>query len=166
MDVINAILKRRSIRAFDKKQISNESVKNLLEAARWAPSGGNRQFWRFIEIRDQRRLSMIKVFSAGLKGDPTLIIAIGADIKEQLNLLDLGMAAENIMLEAVEMGLGSCAIASFSEEPMKQLLNMPKEMRIILLISIGYPAEYPKPRPKKTLQEIAFSEKFGGELRI
>ena len=161
MDVMEAILKRRSIRAFTDEPVPDEAVERLMEAARWAPSGGNRQFWRFIEVRDPRRLDMIKMFSAGLKGDPTLIIAICSKITEPLNLLDLGMASENIMLEAVELGLGSCAIASYSEGPVKQLLGIPDEMELVLLLSMGYPGESPQRRPKKPLSEIAFSEKFG-----
>ena len=161
MYVMDAILKRRSIRSFTDDPVPDEAVKRLLEAARWAPSGGNRQFWRFIEVRDSKRLDMIKMFSAGLKGDPTLIIAICAKVSEPMNLLDLGMASENIMLEAVELGLGSCAIASYSEGPVKQLLEIPDGMELVLLLSMGYPDESPTPRTKKPLDEIAFSEKFG-----
>lgn len=165
MEVMDAILKRRSIRAFTNEPVPNEAVERLLEAARWAPSGGNRQSWRFIEVRDPRRLDMIKMFSAGLKGDPTLIIVICATVSEPMNLLDLGMASENIMLEAIELGLGSCAIASYSEEPVKKLLEIPADMELVLLLSMGYPDESPTPRPKKQLDEIAFSEKFGKGFR-
>ncbi len=161
MDVFKAILKRRSIRSFTKEPISDEVVTKLLEAARWAPSGGNRQFWNFIEIRDPRRIDMIKMFSAGLKGDPTLIIALCAKINEPMNLLDIGMAAENIMLEAIELGLGSCAIASYSDGPVKKLLEIPDDIELILLLSMGYPDEEPKTRPKKSLSEISSSEIFG-----
>jgi nitroreductase len=82
-----------------------------------------------------------------------------------MNLLDLGMASENIMLEAIELGLGSCAIASYSEGPVKQLLGIPDDLELVLLLSMGYPDETPKSRPKKPLDEIAFSEKFGEEFR-
>jgi nitroreductase len=165
MDVMDAILKRRSIRAFKDDPVPDEAVKRLLEAARWAPSGGNRQFWRFIEVRDPKRLGMIKMFSAGLRGDPTLIIAICARVSEPMNLLDLGMAAENIMIEAVELGLGSCAIASYSEGPVKKLLEIPDDMELVLLLSMGYSDESPEPRPKKPLEEIAYSERYGEGFR-
>jgi nitroreductase len=107
------------------------------------------------------RINTIKMFSVGLKGDPTLIIAICERVSEPLNLLDVGMAAQNIILEAVEIGLGSCAIASFSEDPVKKILGVPDEIRLVLLLSMGYPDEDPKPRPKKSLREIASSERFG-----
>jgi nitroreductase len=166
MKVMDAILKRRSIRSFKDDPISNSVVERLLEAARWAPSGGNRQFWRFIEVRDPKRIGMIKMFSAGLKGDPTLVIAMCAKISEPMNLLDLGMAAENMMIEAIELGLGSCAIASFSEKPIKNLLEIPDDLDLVLLLSMGYPAENPKPRSKMTLNDIAFSERYGESLKI
>jgi nitroreductase len=161
MDVLEAILGRRSVRSFKDAPVIDESVTRLIEAARFAPSGGNRQPWRFVEVRDPRRINMIKMFSAGLRGDPTLIIAICAEVIEPITLIDIGMAAENIMIEAVELGLGSCAILSFSEEPIKKLLEIPENMKLVLLLSMGFPSLEPDIRTKKTLEEIAYSEKFG-----
>lgn len=166
MKVMDAILQRRSIRAFKDDPVPDSVVERLLEAARWAPSGGNRQFWKFIEVRDPKRIGMIKMFSAGLKGDPTLIIAICASISEPMNLLELGMAAENIMIEAIELGLGSCAIASYSERPIKNILEIPDDIKLALLLSIGYPSESSNPKSKKSIEEIAFSERYGEDLRV
>ena len=161
MEVFRAILERRSIRSFSDRPVADEAVERLLEAARWAPSGGNVQPWRFVEVRDPRRIRMIKMFSPGLRGDPTLILAVCAEVAEPINMLDLGMAAENIMIEAVELGLGSCAIASFSEEQVGRLLGVPEGMRLVLLLSMGYPDGEPSRRPRKPLGEIAFSERYG-----
>lgn len=164
MDALEAILCRRSIRSFKDEPVNDESVLKLIEAARLAPSGGNRQPWRFVEVRDPRRINMIKMFSAGLRGDPTLIIAVCSEAIEPITLLDIGMAAENIMIAAVELGLGSCAIVSFSGEPIKKLLDIPEEMKLVLLLSMGYPSSEPILRPKKPTEEIAYSERFGKRL--
>jgi nitroreductase len=166
MEVFKAILKRRSIRKFKDKPITEESVKKLLEAGRWAPTGGNRQPWYFVETREQKKISSIKMFAAGLGGTPTLIIAICADDTRNITLMDISMAAENIMLEAVELGLGTCAVASFNKDPVRLLFGIPEDKELILLITIGHPEGEPKLRPKKPLEEIAFSEKFGGKLNL
>jgi nitroreductase len=110
---------------------------------------------------------MVKMFAEGLSGVPSLLIAICAeqgihdDIYRKTTLIDIGMSAENMMLEAVELGLGSCAVASFSEEPVKRLLGLPKEMSIILLLSVGYPDGDPIPRPRRSIGEIAYYERYG-----
>lgn len=172
MDVSVAILRRRSIRSFKDEPVPMESVKKLVEAGRWAPSGGNRQPWRFIVVQDARKVRMTKMFAEGLSGTPTLLIAIctekreDKDIYSKTTLLDIGMAAENMMLQAVELGLGTCAIASFSEEPVKHLLNVPREMSVILLLSIGYPDMQPNVRPRKSVEDICYNEKYGEKLTL
>lgn len=170
MEVFEAILKRRSIRSFKEKPVPSECLLKLLESGRWAPSGGNRQPWRFVVIKDPYTIKMVKMFAEGLGGVPSLLIAICAEqisednIYAKTTLMDIGMAAENIMLEAVELGLGSCAVASFSEEPVKHLLGVPGEMSIILLLSVGYPDKDPIPRARKPIEDIAYSERFGERL--
>jgi nitroreductase len=164
MDMLETIMKRKSVRSFSEKPVSAESVKKLLEAGRLAPSGSNRQPWRFVVVQDSKRIKLVKMFSEGLSGNPTLLIAICAEAAEPDTYLDIGIATENIMLEAVELGLGSCAIGSFSEEPVKRLLGIPMEVPLILLLSIGYPDKEPVFRSKKPIEEIAYSEKYGERL--
>jgi nitroreductase len=101
-----------------------------------------------------------------LSGYPTLIIAICTPDRSPITLLDIGMAAENIMLECLDLGLGSCAIVSFNAEPVKRLLEIPEELSLVLLLSIGYPEGEPRHRPKKVLDEIAHCERYGGELKL
>jgi nitroreductase len=166
MDVYDAILMRRSTRSFNDTAVPSESIIKLLEAGRWAPTGGNIQPWKFIVVQNPKKIGMIKMFSEGLRGTPTLIIAICTENRNWVTLLDIGMAAENISLEAVELGLGTCAIASFSEPPIKKLLEIPTEIELILLLSIGYPDRTPRLREKKSLEEISYCEKYGGKLDL
>jgi nitroreductase len=165
MDVYEALLERCSIRSFTKEPISDEDLKKLLEVARWAPTGGNRQPWEFIAVRDKNRISSIKMFSEGLFGTPTLIIAVCAPDDRRITLFDLGMATENIMIQCVELSLGSCAIASFNPAPIKKILEIPNEVRLLMLLSIGYPDGEPRKRPKKELSKIAFNEIYGQEFK-
>jgi nitroreductase len=161
MNVKESILERRSIRRFTDRPVSLEDLKTLMEAGRWAPTGGNRQPWEFITVQNPQMIRNIKMFSEGLSGDPSLIIALCTPDRGQVTMIDLGMAAENIMLQCVELGMGSCAIASFNLDAVKRLLGIPENIELPLLLSIGYPDGKPRIRPKKELQEIWFMEKYG-----
>jgi len=166
METTEAILKRRSVRNFKDKPVPDDAVKKLLEAARLAPTGGNRQPWKFVAVRNPKMIRNIKMFSEGLGGVPTLVICVCCDDMNPVTVMDIAMASENIMIQCVDLGLGSCAIASFNQEAVKKLLEVPAEVQMPLLLSIGYPEGEPRIRPKKELKQVAYGEKYGGELKI
>lgn len=166
MEVTDAILKRRSVRSFKNQAIPDDVLRRLLEAARLAPTGGNRQPWKFIAVRNLKMIRNIKMFSEGISGNPTLVIGVCSDDIKPVTLMDLSMASENIMIQCVGEGLGSCAIASFNQEAVKKLLQVPNEVSMPLLISIGFPEGEPRSRPKKSLNQVAYLEKFGVEANI
>jgi len=164
MDVNDAILKRRSVRRFSNRVVSDEVLKKLLDAGRLAPSGGNRQPWKFVAVRNPKMIRNIKMFSEGISGNPTLIIGVCIEDQKPVSLMDMAMASENIMIQCVGEGLGSCAIASFNQEAVKKLIQVPEEVFLPLLLSIGYPDGEPTIRPKKSLKQVAFLEKYGLEV--
>jgi len=166
MEVTEAILKRKSVRRFQEKPVSNETLKKLLNVARLAPSGGNRQPWKFIAVRNPKLIRNIKVFSEGLSGTPSLIIGMCTDDMKPNSIMDMAMASQNIMIQCVGLGLGSCAIASFNKESVKKLLDVPDDVSLPLLLSIGYPEGEIRDRPKKELSEVSYEEKYGGELTL
>jgi nitroreductase len=166
METTEAILKRRSVRSFKDKPVPDDAVKKLLDAARLAPTGGNRQPWKFVAVRNPKMIRNIKMFSEGLGGVPTLVIGVCCDDINPVTVMDIAMASENVMIQCVDLGLGSCAIASFNQEAVKKLLEVPAEVQMPLLLSIGYPEGEPRIRPKKELKQVAYEEKYGGELKI
>ncbi|MEM3407247.1 MAG: nitroreductase family protein [Nitrososphaerota archaeon] len=164
MEVFEAILKRRSIRKYLNKPIEEEKIIKILEAARWAPSGGNRQPWRFIIIRNEEKkieLSKIAYNQKFIKEAP-LVIAICN--KKDESLANIGLAMQNICLEAFDLGLGSCIIGWFNKEEARKFFNIPEEYDICYLITIGYPAEKPTSNRKK-LEEIVYEEEWGHHFR-
>jgi len=162
MDVLEAIKTRRSIRSFKTKLISDEDAVKILEAARWAPSGGNKQSWTFNYIKDPQVLRMIKNCSPGLYGDAVAAIVIGIeDGVRSIGLLDVGFAAENICLAAHALGIGSCPIASFITGSIKKIVDAPEGWEPILVISLGYPDKVPNAPPKTPLSEIVYLDTFG-----
>lgn len=171
MSVLDVIKTRRSIRRFKKEPISNEDAERILDAARLAPSGGNQQRWKFIYINDPQVLRMIRNCSPGFYGDAASVIVIGISeesgafnrtaYRDIIGILDAGFAAENILLAAHALGLGGCAIASFNEIGIKQILNAPEGWKPILLVSLGHPYELPRIPPKKKLYEVVNLNEYG-----
>ncbi len=162
MEVLEAIRTRRSVRSFKAEKISDQDVVKILEAARLAPSAGNRQPWTFIYIRDPQVLRMVKNCSPGFYADATAAIIAGIEKKfEKRGLLDVCFAAENMLLAAHALGIGSCPIVSFNGEAIKKIINAPENWETVLVVSLGYPDKVPKPPPKKALSEIVYVDSFG-----
>lgn len=190
MDIFEAIKTRRSIRRFLDKPLEDEKLKTILEAVRMAPSWANFQCWRFIVVKDRTvkekisDLSYVESFFApiGYKANPSkkglaeapVVIVACADTSQsgvlwdqQYYMTDIGIAAQNLMLAANGLGLGTVFVGVFDEEKLRSLLNIPSNIRIVGLFPIGYPQEEKKEgHSRKPLNEIVFSEQWGSEIRI
>jgi len=171
LDVFEAIKGRRSVRKYKADPVPEELIEKILEAGRWAPSGSNIQPWEFIVINDPKVLDMIRKVSPGYFGGSPLAILVCSD-KERarkfggpgesyLAMVDCAMAAQNMLLTAYALGLGSCPIKSFSQTAVKEILEIPDHLEPELLIAIGYPAQKPSPPPRRPLSEIAHLNKCG-----
>lgn len=168
------VKKRRSTRRYLNKEVSRKDILTCIEAARLAPSGENVQPWRFIviddpELRDRltteackgiyRPTSFIKkapVIIAVLADTSFLVHKVGAFLqKVPFYLLDIGMACEHLVLQAEELGLGTCYIGWYHVSRSKKVLGLSKKNKLVLLISFGYPDEgKKKPQKRKTIEEI------------
>jgi nitroreductase len=113
MELWEAIKGRRSVRAFLDRPIERDLLERLLEAAIWAPSGGNAQTWRFVVIDDPTQIRRVRIVSPGLLGDPAAVIAVcqdltmarakGGELGETfLTPIDAAMATQNLLLAANE----------------------------------------------------------------
>ena len=172
MDVITAIKGRRSVRKFKNDSLGKDTMLKLIEAAVWAPSGGNGQTWRFVVVIQATTIRKIKMVSPGLLGDPPALIVIAQDIAlarhkggkmgtETITKMDSAMAAQNIMLAAYEMGLGTCVIASFHPGSVAKFLGLPDNIIPHLIVSVGRPAKDPPP-PVRLFDEIYWFEAYNG----
>jgi len=151
MDVMDAILKRRSIRKYTKQPTSDKIIKELLEAAVSAPSAGNQQPWHFIIIDNHRIFNEIPKFhpSAKMLKDADKAILVCGDLSlERFKgywILDCSAATENILIAAHARGLGACWLGVYPREErivgMRKLLNIPEHVIPLSLISLGFPAE-------------------------
>ena len=150
MDAMKAILTRRSIRKYTNQPVSDEMLKELLEAAMYAPSASNRQPWYFVVINDREIMNEIPKYHAyaQMLKEAAIAIFVCCDINLEdkgFGVEDCSAATQNILLAAHASGLGAVWIGIYPAEPLvtatKKLLNLPGHIIPISLISIGYPAE-------------------------
>lgn len=154
METMEAILKRRTIRRFLQKPIPFDILKELVDAARMAPSGGNLQPWEFIVVDDQRLLEPVFSMLAwaaylGPNGTPKegerpvayIIVLHNKKLKSYTPQADFGAAIENMLLAATDKGIGSCWIGSVQREKLAEILNIPQDFSIEYVVAFGYPAE-------------------------
>jgi nitroreductase len=171
--MLEIILSRQSDRSYSDKPVEKEKMERIIEAARMAPSACNAQPWKFIVVTDQELLNQLSLAaSAKLLGmnsfvgqAPVQIIVVrenanisaraGAVVKNKdYSLIDIGIASENICLQARAEGLGSCMIGWFDEKKVRKILQIPSSKRVELIITLGYPAKEVREKKRKTVEEV------------
>ena len=173
--ILDVIKSRHSVRKFSDKEVSDEDLNAILEAARWAPSGVNKQPWHFIIIKNketQKKLAELLPWGKYIKNAP-IAIAILVETKSMWAILDGAIAMTHITLEAAARGLGTCWVACWPnlennpdiEEKIFEILGVPekkrKKMKLITITPLGYPIpEGIKETTRKNLSEIVHYEKF------
>jgi len=159
MSLLDLILSRRSIRRYENKDIPEEVLQQILETGRQAPSAANRQPIRFVIVKDHDILRNLcdNLINRFVKYAPVAIVGC-ADIKSLLTgkwaVVDTTIAMQNMVIAAWTLGIGSCWIGACNEEKVKELLKIPEEWKVVALVTLGYPAEQPKPRKKKPFEEM------------
>jgi len=170
VEVLEVIRKRRSIRAYKPEPVKEEDLRRILEAARLAPSARNLQPWYFIVVRDPELKRRVAEAAAGQMfiADASVIIVAVSDptTSPKWHDKDVMIAMEHIILEATELGYGTCWIGAFNESKVKELLGIPDPYRVVAMTPIGIPAESPPPRPRKPLEEIVFEDQWGSNVRL
>jgi len=164
VDTLRCIRTRREVRDYLDKPVPQESVQQILEAGRLAPSSKNSQPWHFIVIRNKdalRRISDLTPTGKHIAQAPLAIAILmdGAKLPE----IDGTRAAQNMVLAAWSLGIGSCWITNFYDDGVKELLQVPQRMKLVTVMPFGYPTEPMTNRKKnrKPMSEIVHEEKFG-----
>jgi nitroreductase len=169
MDVFEAISQRRSIRNYKTTAVEDEKLEKILEAARIAPSAANRQEWKFIVVKDQETRDKLVEAANGQKfvgQAPATIVGCSTESERLMPCgqlaytVDLSIAVSFMILEATELGLGTCWLGAYDEEAVKKVLDIPDEIRVPAMFTLGYADENPDPRPRKELNEILCFEKY------
>lgn len=170
---------RRSIRKYENRPVEKETLMQLLKAARLAPSGHNTQPWTFIIVESpetRQKLAEADHNQTWLLSAPILLVCV-ADIRARISestelfldenspqealkqiIRDSAIAIDHLLLEAEYQGLGACWTAYFVQDDVRPILNIPEDKYVCGIISIGYAAESPKARPRKSLEDMIMYE--------
>lgn len=181
MELKEAILKRRSVRKFTDYEVTNGEIKELLEAARWAPSWANTQVWEFIIVRDKDLIQ--KLVSTYTENNPATKCSLAASLlivgcaktgisgsKKVANepsfsewfMFDLGLAVQNLCLRAHDLGLGTVIVGSLDHASCKKHLSVPNGTEVVVVIPVGKPAVPDKQGPpRKNISDFTYVNAFG-----
>lgn len=164
MSLLDVILSRRSIRRYENKEIPKDVLDKIVEAGRQSPSAANRQPYRFVIVTDSEiKKELHGMFSRFLKNAPVVIVGCAnpkALSTGKWATVDTTIALESMVLAAWSLGVGSCWIGSFKEQKIKDSLKIPQDWKVVALVTLGYPAETPKPRKKKPTNELFSLNQF------
>lgn len=185
--ILKVIRERRSVRKFDTRPVERDKIITCIEAARIAPSADHTQPWRFIILDDPAMKEKFgrEVFSGAYRFtrwavEAPVIVVILADLHFLVHrvakavqripyyLLDIGIAGEHFVLQAQELGLGTCWIGWFNVKKAGKFLKIPRGVRVCELMAVGYPSPGWKPshKKRKPLEEIVFFNNWGNrEIR-
>lgn len=170
---------RRSIRKYIDKPVEEDKLNQIIESARLAPSGSNTQPWHFIVVRTELMRQALSKASHDQKwmiSAPIFVVCV-ANIRSRIDknidivvnenspqeevkqmIRDTAISIGYLLLEAENLGLGTCWVAWFTQDEIRPILNIPSDKYVVGIITVGYANEIPKARPRKKMEEIIHSE--------
>lgn len=177
--MLELIISRQSDRKYSDNPVEKEKLERIIEAGRMAPSACNAQPWKLIVVTEPDLLKKVAVAaSARLLGmnsfvgqAPLMIVVVrespnfsskvgGTIKKKDYSLIDIGIAAENICLQAKAEGIGSCMIGWFDEPGLRKILSIPRTKRVELIITLGYSLSDLRGKKRKPKEEVVSYNKY------
>ncbi|KPJ50371.1 nitroreductase [candidate division TA06 bacterium DG_26] len=169
MKIAELIKERRSVRSYKDMDVPDEKLISILNAARMAPSAGNRQPWKFIVVREKKKREALgrAASGQGFVAEAPVVIAAVALYPDRVMecgvpsyAVDLAIAVDHMTLAAVEEGLGTCWIGAFSQNEVRKILGIPQSHTVVTLLPLGFPADTPRSKIRRPLEEIVCYESF------
>ena len=167
MEFSDVVTARKSVRKYTDAPVEDEKLARCLEAAHLAPSWANGQCWNLVVVRDKEKIKeLTSLINSWLRTAPVVVVACGNPSKsgnkngQSYYLVDVAIALEHFVLAAANEGLGTCWIGAFDEEHVKKALGIPKDIRVVAMTPLGYPAE------KQGLRAAATKTILGGKKPI
>jgi len=168
---MDAIRTRRSVRKYRPTPVAESTLKEVLNAARLAPSADNAQPWKIVVVRDEQVKLKLAAACNGQKfiaQAPLVLVACGLPDEAfqtvggymSSHVIDVSIAVDHLTLAAHALGLGTCWIAWFKEDKVREILGVPEDVRVIALTPLGYPDETPEKTPRKNLEELVVYERY------
>jgi nitroreductase len=152
MEFMDLVKQRYSVRAYDSRPVEDEKLEYVLEAARLAPTGSNRQAFQLIVIRTKgRREEMNRLYRGQWFADAPIVICAVARPDYGLNI---GIVMDHLILAATDQGLGTCWIGAFDHDAAREILGIPDDMAPVIMATLGYSADKPRTKSRKEMDEI------------
>lgn len=172
MDVEKAIKLRQSVRNYASREVEEEKLNKVLEAARLAPSASNRQEWRFVVVKNSQTREKLYRAAKNQKmvKEAPVVIACCAQTDghlmtcgQQCYPIDVSIAIDHMTLQAAELGLGTCWVGAFKADEVKEILDIPEDIEVVEMLVMGYPKEefVVKEKDRLPMESILFREKWG-----
>ena len=175
--LLGMLRKRRVTRQFTSQPVPTESLRRIVEAGRWATSGGNRYPHRFLVVRDPQRISLVRAASPGMLWEPPALIITMLEMREAkadlmnvdpftASYIDVGTAAMSMITMLQSLGLGACPVTSFSRSAVSAMLELPEYLSPEFILILGYPLPVKRtinpnaPKPL-TVRDLTFWELVG-----
>jgi nitroreductase len=179
-DFMQIIRERRSVRKYEDRDVPAEALNTVLEAVRWAPSWANTQCWEIVVVRDR---SVKEQLQATLppKGNPAagamvkapVVLVLCAKLKSSgyyksevttkfgdWFMFDLGIACQSLCLAAHAQGLGTVVVGLFDHDQAKNVLNVPDDHELVVMIPLGYPAKISSAPSRREIGEFTHENSF------
>ncbi len=161
MEFAEVVRRRRSIRRYKTDSVPQAVIEDIVEAGRLAPSGGNRQPWHFVVVTDHQRKKELQIPDWAARAPVVLVVCGDPQVSDTWYVVDPTIAMEHMVLAATDHGLGTCWIGRLGRDArVKEVLGIPRHMHVVALTPLGYPDEFPPPKPRKSLEEIVHCEHF------
>ncbi|MBA7572808.1 NADH dehydrogenase [subsurface metagenome] len=170
MTILEAVKGRYSVRRYKNQPVNEKDLMTILESARWSQSAKNIQNWKYVVVRDKSVRQKLMTAAKGqqfVAEAPVVIVCCGLDPDYVMTCgqpaysLDVAISMENMSLTAHELGLGTCWLGAFYEDEVKSVLGIPKtDVRVVGMLTLGYPGDSPNPKHRKSLNDIVCYEKW------
>ena len=152
MDFDTLIHNRYSVRAYVKKPIEDEKLQKVLNAARMAPTGSNRQAFQLIVVHTAGREDEIRqIYNKDWFVDAPIVIVACAAPDYKLNV---GIVMDHLILAATDLGFGTCWIGAFNRNAAREILGLPEDVEPIIFTTLGYAADEIRPKKRKSLDDL------------
>lgn len=156
MEFLDLVKKRHTTRIYEDKKIPLEDIKYILEAAQFAPTAFNAQNFKFIVVQNKGKIAKLAKATEGLfiAKAAAVVVAIGLQLDNKYNVVDVTIALDHLQLAAAERGIGSCWVGTMGHRRIEEIFDIKEDAKVFAVMSLGYDAGKLMPKKRKSFKEL------------